>query len=95
VGALCTNQDNKIHDDSVAAAGADYALITTLAVRQVFGALQLANTPGNPYVFLKEISSDGNIQTVSIRNRRWYYLSDDCVGRCHLPCYTNLLILGT
>jgi len=68
VGALCTTLDNKIHDDSVAAAGDDYAIITTLAVRQVFGALQLANTPGNPYVFLKEISSDGNIQTVCIKS---------------------------
>lgn len=40
--------------------------MTSLAARQAFGATQLAGTPDTPYLFLKEISSDGNIQTVDV-----------------------------
>ena len=40
--------------------------MTTLATRQAFGALQLAGTPEEPLLFLKEISSDGNTQTVDV-----------------------------
>jgi len=61
-----TTFDNKVLSDSVAAGGSNYSIITQLAVRQAFGALQLANTPETPYLFLKEISSDGNIQTVDV-----------------------------
>jgi len=58
--------DEKIQTDSVAAAGQDYATITTLSTRQVFGALQFAGTESKPYVFLKEISSNSDIQTVDV-----------------------------
>lgn len=65
-GGLCATLDNQIQSDSVAAGGQDYATITSLSVRQAYGALQMAGTPDAMYVFLKEISSDGNIQTVSV-----------------------------
>lgn len=58
--------DNQIHIDSVNAAGSDYSLITTLALRQTFGGLQFAGTPEKPYIFLKEISSNSDIQTVDV-----------------------------
>ena len=58
--------DEQIRRDSEAAAGREYALITTLAVRQTFGALQYAGTPAKPYIFLKEISSNSDIQTVDV-----------------------------
>jgi len=58
--------DAKIQNDSVDAAGQDYATITTLAVRQTFGALQYAGTASKPYIFLKEISSNSDIQTVDV-----------------------------
>lgn len=58
--------DDRIQKDSVAAGGQDYATITTLAVRQSFGALQFAGTSKKPYIFLKEISSNSDIQTVDV-----------------------------
>jgi hypothetical protein len=58
--------DTRIQDDSVRAAGQDYATITALALRQAFGGLQFAGTPDKPYIFLKEISSNSDIQTVDV-----------------------------
>ena len=58
--------DQKIHDDAVAASGEDYAAIVTLAYRQAYGGVQLVGTPDEMYVFLKEISSDGNVGTVDV-----------------------------
>ncbi|KAK0707584.1 hypothetical protein B0H67DRAFT_494625 [Lasiosphaeris hirsuta] len=64
--ALSSNLDNRIQTDSVNAAGQNYATITTLAVRQTFGGLQFAGEPSKPYIFLKEISSNSDIQTVDV-----------------------------
>ncbi|KAL2264924.1 hypothetical protein VTJ83DRAFT_7434 [Remersonia thermophila] len=58
--------DQQIQADSENAAGQDYAAITTLAVRQTFGGLQCAGTASKPYIFLKEISSNSDIQTVDV-----------------------------
>ena len=63
---LATTVDNQIASDSRAAGGQEYLTLTSLAVRQAFGGTQLAGTPDAPYLFLKEISSDGNIQTVDV-----------------------------
>ena len=63
---LATTFDNKVAGDSAAAGGADYVTLTSLAARQAFGATQLTGTPDTPYLFLKEISSDGNVQTVDV-----------------------------
>ncbi|KAL2129393.1 hypothetical protein VTI74DRAFT_7851 [Chaetomium olivicolor] len=61
-----TALDQRIQTDSENVAGKDYAIITTLALRQTFGALQYAGTPDKPYIFLKEISSNSDIQTVDV-----------------------------
>lgn len=58
--------DNRIAADSKSAAGDDYATITTLALRQFYGAIQLVGTKDNIKVFMKEISSDSDIQTVDV-----------------------------
>lgn len=58
--------DSQVATDATAAAGQDYLTITSLAARQAFGATQLCGTPAKTYLFLKEISSDGNVQTVDI-----------------------------
>ncbi|ESZ97777.1 hypothetical protein SBOR_1838 [Sclerotinia borealis F-4128] len=58
--------DHKFAVDSLAAGGQDYLTITSLSARQAFGAVQLCGTPDKPYYFLKEISSDGNTQTVDV-----------------------------
>ena len=63
---IATSFDQQVSSDSIAAGGQDYASITSLAVRQAFGALEFTNTPETPYVFLKEISSSGNVQTVDL-----------------------------
>ncbi|KAI1362352.1 glutaminase GtaA [Xylaria arbuscula] len=63
---LATDLDDKVSSDSIAAAGQDYLTITSLSVRQTFGALQFTGTDSNPVVFLKEISSNSDIQTVDV-----------------------------
>jgi len=63
---LSKELDAKIETDSKAVAGDNYALLTTLAARQVFGATQFVGSQDNFYLFLKEISSNGNTQTVDI-----------------------------
>ncbi|PWY92879.1 glutaminase GtaA [Aspergillus heteromorphus CBS 117.55] len=64
--ALSTKLDDQIATDSIAAAGQDYLTITSLTVRQAFGATQLCGTIDDPYLFMKEISSDGNMNTVDV-----------------------------
>jgi hypothetical protein len=63
---LSSELDDKIDKDSKAAAGDNYAILTTLAARQAFGATQLVGTEDKHYLFLKEISSNGNTQTVDV-----------------------------
>lgn len=63
---MCNSLDQKVHDDSHAAAGDNYATVTTLATRQAFGGVQLIGTTDNYYVFLKEISSDGNVNSADV-----------------------------
>ncbi|KAF2997083.1 hypothetical protein E8E13_002957 [Curvularia kusanoi] len=63
---LSTALDEQIQEDSVTAAGQDYATLTTLATRQAFAATQLVGTEDKHYLFLKEISSNGNTQTVDV-----------------------------
>ncbi|EPS26858.1 Glutaminase A [Penicillium oxalicum] len=58
--------DSKVAKDSIAAAGQNYLTLTSLSARQAFGATQLCGTPDRTYVFLKEISSDGNMNTVDV-----------------------------
>ncbi|KAF2226171.1 glutaminase GtaA [Elsinoe ampelina] len=58
--------DNKIQSASTAAAGDNYSIITTLATRQAYGALQLAGTTDQTLLFMKEISSDGNVNTADV-----------------------------
>ncbi len=69
--AVSSDLDQRIQEDSEDAAGKDYAVITTLAVRQTFGALQYGGTPSKPYIFLKEISSNSDIQTVDVIFPAW------------------------
>ena len=60
------NVDTKVTSASIQAGGDDYNTITSLAVRQVFGALELVGTQDKMYMFMKEISSNGNTQTIDV-----------------------------
>jgi hypothetical protein len=63
---ISTALDNQIASDSTAAAGQNYLTITSLALRQAFGAFELVGTPSNMYIFMEEISSSGKTNTVDV-----------------------------
>ncbi|KAF2861318.1 GTA glutaminase A [Piedraia hortae CBS 480.64] len=63
---IATQVDSQISKDSIAADGQDYLSMTSLATRQAFASLEWTNTPGTPYLFMKEIASDGNMNTVDV-----------------------------
>jgi hypothetical protein len=58
--------DRKITADATQAGGQNYAAICALALRQAFGGVELVGTKNQPWYFLKEISSDGNVSTVDV-----------------------------
>lgn len=64
--SLSSSFDSKVASDSMAKAGQNYLTLTSLSARQAFGATQLCGTSDNMYLFLKEISSDGNVNTVDV-----------------------------
>lgn len=78
--------------DSVAAGGKDYLVITSLSVRQTFAGMQLCGTTEKPYLFLKEISSNGNCQTVDVIFPAipiFLYLNPELVKLLLEPLYEN------
>ena len=62
----CVRLDAKIEKDAIKAGGKDYAALCALAFRQAYAATELASKDGKPWAFLKEISSNGNMQTVDV-----------------------------
>ena len=58
--------DTNLYNASAAIGGSDYAALTALSLRQAFAATELTGTKANPYLFLEEISSDDNVQTVDV-----------------------------
>lgn len=55
--------DNRVQHDSQKAGGDDYATITTLATRQTFGGIGYTGPTNNIKAWIKEISSDSDIET--------------------------------
>ncbi len=70
--------DAQIEADATAAGGAGYAAACALALRQCYGGTELAIGPGgDPWLLGKEISSDGDTNTVDIFDQAflaWLYL---------------------
>ncbi|KAJ5738640.1 hypothetical protein N7493_001795 [Penicillium malachiteum] len=64
--SLSSEFDAKVTSDSSALGGENYVTMTSLSARQAFGATQLCGTEDKMYLFLKEISSDGNVNTVDV-----------------------------
>ncbi len=64
--ALAQNYSDQLAVDAYASGSQDYQDIAALSARQVLGATQFSGTPDNPILFLKEISSNGNFQTVDV-----------------------------
>ena len=79
--------DARITKDARAIGGTTYEGLCTLALRQAYGATELVEGPdGEPWAFLKEISSDGNVSTVDVLypgSPVWIYLD---------PAYLRLLL---
>ncbi|KAJ8103716.1 glutaminase [Lipomyces tetrasporus] len=62
--ALSASLDSQVQSDATGMSD-DYATLALLSLRQAFGGTQLVGT-NSTYVFLKEISSDGNVNTVAV-----------------------------
>lgn len=84
--------DSQIATDTGNAGGANYTIITTLAVRQVFGALAPAVGTKQTYLFLKEISSNGDSSTVDVifpAHPIFHYLNSTLIKLLLDPLYVN------
>ncbi|KAK4507392.1 hypothetical protein PRZ48_001127 [Zasmidium cellare] len=63
---LALDYSVKVAKDAYASGSDNYKDIIELSARQVLGATVFSGTPDNPILFLKEISSNGNCQTVDV-----------------------------
>ncbi len=58
--------DAALNEAGVAAGGPHYAALLALALRQAVGGTELVGPATDPWLVLKEISSDGNLSTVDV-----------------------------
>ncbi|EON63362.1 hypothetical protein W97_02589 [Coniosporium apollinis CBS 100218] len=63
---LAQNYSNQLAVDAYRSGSSSYVDIVALSARQVMGATSFSGTPDEPLIFLKEISSNGNCQTVDV-----------------------------
>lgn len=64
--ALASNYSIQLAKDAFRSGAEDYVDIVALTARQVMGATSFSGTPENPMLFIKEISSNGNFQTIDV-----------------------------
>lgn len=80
--------DRKVARDATAAGGPKYAALCALALRQAYAGTELVSRNGQPWAFLKEISSDGNVSTVDVTYPGmpvFLYLDPDYLGLLLAP----------
>ncbi|KAI4180125.1 MAG: hypothetical protein L6R41_007437 [Letrouitia leprolyta] len=63
---LATNYSAQLAIDAYRSGSDDYVDIVALTARQVMGATVFSGTPDDPILFMKEISSNGNFQTIDV-----------------------------
>ncbi|CZR66221.1 related to glutaminase A [Phialocephala subalpina] len=63
---FASNYSGQLEKDALVSGSEDYKDILALSARQVLGACSFAGTPDDPIIFFKEISSDGNMNTVDV-----------------------------
>ncbi|KAH0843775.1 hypothetical protein AYO21_07913 [Fonsecaea monophora] len=63
---LAANYSAQLAVDAYQSGAEDYVDIVALSARQVLGATSFSGTPDDPILFLKEISSNGNFQTIDV-----------------------------
>jgi hypothetical protein len=61
---LAGNYSEQLQIDAYQSGSTNYVDVVALSARQAMGATSFSGTPDNPLIFLKEISSNGNSQTV-------------------------------
>lgn len=66
VSQLASNYSTQLEIDALVSGSEDYKDILALSARQVIGACSFSGTPDDPIIFFKEISSDGNMNTVDV-----------------------------
>ena len=64
--ALADKYSAELAADAYLSGAEDYVDIVALSARQVIGATSFSGTSENPVIFLKEISSNGNSQTIDV-----------------------------
>ncbi|KAK4138756.1 DUF1793-domain-containing protein [Trichocladium antarcticum] len=64
--SLARNYSDSLAEDAYKSGPHEYQDIAALSARQVLGATQFSGTPDRPILLLKEISSNGNFQTVDV-----------------------------
>ncbi|KAB8257047.1 hypothetical protein BDV32DRAFT_128063 [Aspergillus pseudonomiae] len=99
-GTLASDYSEQLAQDAYQSGAYDYVDIVALSARQVMGATTFAGTPENPILFLKEISSNGNFQTIDVifpsfpfflyTNPRWLaYLLEPLIEHMSSGQYPN------
>jgi hypothetical protein len=63
---LASNYSEQLEKDALKSGSEDYKDILALSARQVLGACSFSGTLESPLIFFKEISSDGNMNTVDV-----------------------------
>lgn len=63
---LADEWSEQLSRDAHKAGGQEHADILALTARQVMGGTEFTGTPDDPLLFIKEISSDGNCQTIDV-----------------------------
>ncbi|KAL2803075.1 hypothetical protein BJX63DRAFT_88100 [Aspergillus granulosus] len=63
---LAADYSLQLAEDAYQSGAQDYVDIVALTARQVMGATMFSGTPEDPIIFLKEISSNGNFQTIDV-----------------------------
>ena len=58
--------DVKLLNEVFEAEGQGYANVITMSLRQAYGAMEFSGSISDPVLYLKEISSNGNMQTVDV-----------------------------
>ena len=98
--ALATQYNARLTQDALESGADEYADIVALSARQVMGGTYFSGTPESPLLFVKEISSDGNTQTIDIiypafpffiyTNPRWFaYLLEPLIEHMLSGQYPN------
>lgn len=63
---LADEWSEQLSHDAHKAGGQEHADILAVTARQVMGGTEFTGTPDDPLLFIKEISSDGNCQTIDV-----------------------------